>query len=303
MIQSAILFPFRTSSFKGESLSSYIIRLAEMNRVSPIDLLNLFSYKKISSNSHLIDIIPQKYIRVNELCSAVGHNNLARMSLLTVLLKVGIEEENILSWKKHLYGLVDHALKYCPLCLRHERYYKLIWQLKEISICRYHGIYLMNSCPHCGSTIHILSYNSLIGTCDNCQGYLYDGEVIKAPIPQIYNNNRLWNDWEYLLDPDCQSLISETIHQNIFDLAVKIIYTYDLLYNIKNISKTNSNKPALFRYYLQLICGIYMSKVKITLSTILSILRELDISLVDFAKMEVPKDYMCYFNNFRHMLK
>lgn len=50
-------------------------------------------------------------------------------------------------------NLVNKGLRYCPLCLKENRYYRMIWQLKTSFACLKHKVWLIDSCPQCGELI------------------------------------------------------------------------------------------------------------------------------------------------------
>lgn len=80
--------------------------------------------------------------------------------------------------------LVNKVLRYCPLCLKEKRYYRLTWQLKISFACLKHKIWLMDICPICGE----LAQNNirLNCICKNGHNVSSNQEVIIKIPSQLY---------------------------------------------------------------------------------------------------------------------
>lgn len=49
---------------------------------------------------------------------------------------------------------ISSLLRYCPLCLKEESYYRVVWQLKISFVCLKHKIWLLDTCSSCGQVVY-----------------------------------------------------------------------------------------------------------------------------------------------------
>ncbi len=149
-------------AYEDESPTSYLMRLAEANSYNVASWLirtenggykgGLLNYNK---TFQLLVNYPwtgfQYLEKTKELCSLPTNN------------------------------LVNNGLRYCPLCLRENRYYRMIWQLKSSFSCLKHKVWLVDNCPQCGELI--LSKTNLYCPCKN--GHLVSkNQAITEEIPR-----------------------------------------------------------------------------------------------------------------------
>ena len=73
----------------------------------------------------------------------------------------------------HCYG--PHHAQFCPLCLRHAAYHRLVWMLQAVSACLEHKCLLCSQCPHCGTTTTIADVTYAV--CGRCGAALEEAEA------------------------------------------------------------------------------------------------------------------------------
>lgn len=106
-----------------------------------------------------------------------------------------------------LSGVVADHLRYCPLCVTEQGYYRLTWRFLAIEGCDEHGSRLLDRCSHCGQPIPFLTYYSQVGICPVC-----GGDLRTCPVEFLAEPQRVWIknrtlDFEYLLRPQaCERL-------------------------------------------------------------------------------------------------
>jgi hypothetical protein len=188
---------------KGESLTSYIQRVASDNFVFPSDIWGMvsFSHNKYhqSSISCYLDINPYLNIDLNKCKSMLlCKDSLDSLTLIPLLQKLNIpifdiSKNDITNIKNSIF--YSHR-RYCPKCLKENGYYKLIWQIRLISYCELHNIKLVNECCNCNIKILLLPRKGTINICSFCNSTLS-----KAPITNYLPSNleiSSHDDWSYL---------------------------------------------------------------------------------------------------------
>lgn len=75
------------------------------------------------------------------------------------------------------------GLKYCPLCLKEEEYFRKEWRLSFYPICIKHKTFLLDRCPNCGKPLTIFKRKHDIESfnCWNC------GFIFKDAEPEFIN--------------------------------------------------------------------------------------------------------------------
>lgn len=142
-------FIFTPKSYDDESLLSYLYRHAEIN-VYPIKWL--FSELKLNPDNY------SGYCYINNSLKIEDIKNISRT------INLSFNQVNELTYNKyHFFKKRNHnhhiiavkSSRYCPICLKEERYPRLYWDIKPIKICLKHRIYLNENCDKCGENITI----------------------------------------------------------------------------------------------------------------------------------------------------
>ncbi len=133
---------------KNESLSSYLIRLAEENH-----------YEKLVWIYNLIGLQLRPY--------SVFHFSEKSVSLLSKL--TGESTENLRGLSYHDYGQLNTSIslkrtKICPKCFSEDLYHRKYWDISVNVCCSVHNCLLINTCPSCNGGL-IYSRNQM----DKCK--------------------------------------------------------------------------------------------------------------------------------------
>ncbi|MFW2503481.1 TniQ family protein [Clostridium diolis] len=281
----------RFKPFKDELLTSYLVRLSKNNGIDLLRLLN--SIKEIKddyiqlSELSVIDKIPFKHINYNALEKLLGFriDFLLTNSFYNIIEKFGDSSE--VERARFISGVIRKDCYYCPKCLEEKMYYRLIWKIEGITNCAKHKCKLLNKCPHCN---HKIKYEEItcLGICSNCGGKL-SGDIEKNVENVNYSlyQTYLYESWNKLMYSNYNKMRSQEIAYKILYILNKkrSIFDKDLLNNL--------NKG---KYFLQMILqyarGTTINRKTLHISSIINILFENKISIDDFLKLQVPKEFV-----------
>lgn len=287
--------PFHPKQFKGESLTSYLQRLSKANMLTAHELWRFYliegKHYPQTMYSSTLNIVPEGSVDVSRLSKSLGLevHQLLDMTFRATIIKLGAEA----SPTRALSGLIEKRLKFCPCCLEEELFYKLIWQVKEVTTCPIHKLKLLKNCQQCKNLIPLLAVNSEIGLCPTCGASLISSSVTKTTEDILLQQERIIEDWEHLLNPKSSLVpcIPNTDAKQA--LATALIYVANGLEPecIKeNIQENELVKkvPAL----LQSVRGTRVRETTTHLSILLFILRAKGMSCDDFSKLVVPREFL-----------
>lgn len=288
-------YPFHPRPFYGETLTSYIQRLAYANNISPYELWSKFNKNILSmKSSSTLDWAPGKLILVDRIAevACLSSKDIYNMTFTTVLRKLGVSSNDTYTVRA-LTGLLEFNKKYCPLCIKEKPFYRLIWQVKEISICEKHSIKLLKECPKCKKPLPCLSDIAMIGNCGLCGSSLSE-EIITERATEMENTNhlRLYQDWEFLLDPS-NELISFSITGEVnVDLAMlKLFFDLGKPDNvIRKDLKRNSEEEWLFSQFIDKRAETTSNIFH--LQRLLQTVRKADVTMEEFSKTTVPENFV-----------
>jgi len=74
--------------------------------------------------------------------------------------------------------LISTRLRYCPLCLQEESYWRIGWQIKLAVACTRHQVWLHDLCPHCHSELSFLKVRKNQSKC-----FDHLGKAVAIPAP------------------------------------------------------------------------------------------------------------------------
>lgn len=201
--------PMRVGTALGESLTSYLARLAEAHCVYPGVLLQQMLvplmteleaqrsetgehplWRRDGSGSHLINVTgPRARSVMSALEMLTLRTDLRGLSLtaLTELLPIR--------------GLTRKTLAWCPLCYEEWQasgqilYDPLLWMFREISTCTRHGVRLHTRCPHCARSLPHLTWCSQPGYCAFCSGALIIRQEDGVQTVAVDSHEFAWQQW------------------------------------------------------------------------------------------------------------
>jgi len=185
-----------------ESLSSYIIRLAEANGLkSTNDLAVLSGIQSWTSLSAAPDYSAYSAKRLAGIagCSPdvlwnATFYHLARHFACPATFAGE-------AMRSFLQGSVATSLRYCPLCLAEMPYYRLCWRFLAIAGCPTHHCHLLSTCGHCGTPVPLLPRVPRLLACATCQGDLRACPTSLLPPQAGLHLDRHAHDLDLLLMP------------------------------------------------------------------------------------------------------
>jgi AraC-like DNA-binding protein len=191
-----------------ESLSSYIIRLAEVHSVTVGDFVGRLLSEIPNPNGAIVTpAAPASRAGSHgfRACSYAINGTTERTArwvyaLEAVTGRPDLRYLTLLSFRSALPRQVfRHYRAWCPACLEHWRavgqtlYEPLAWASDLSSCCPLHKHPLCSTCHHCGCRLSPLGVISRIGYCQHCGGWL--GQSVGDPEPaqdHAASRQKLW---------------------------------------------------------------------------------------------------------------
>lgn len=272
----------RIDPIAGESLTSYLLRVAQANCVSAYDLwtycLHAGQCAPQSSVSWRLNVVPYTRIDLSMLSSVTGvpESYLAEMTLASVLERsVNYEiPRQRLSFHGLDAGLVSRSQRYCPECLREGRHYELAWTLIGLRSCPKHRSALVDSCPTCYSRLPYLSPQMALGCCPYCHGNLASSPSIRADDGAV--------DLRYLLHPGTRLVPNIAGRGAASSTAIGLLW----------LAGARGGLPDRQLRALAKVARRVDGSEYVPLSRLLSLLRTLSTTLEEFAALQVPEPFI-----------
>ena len=193
----------------GESLTSYLARLAEAHCVYPGVLLQQMIvplmtelemrgsemgehplWRRDGSGSHLINVTGPRARSVMSVLEMLTLRTDLRSLALTALTEL-----------LPTRGLTRNSLAWCPLCYEEWQesgqiqYDPLLWMFREISTCTRHGVRLHTHCPQCARSLPHLTWRSQPGYCAFCSAALIIGREDDVQTVAADSQEFAWQQW------------------------------------------------------------------------------------------------------------
>ncbi|MBD0383871.1 TniQ family protein [Paenibacillus sedimenti] len=297
------VFTVRVKPYQDESLSSYLYRLASFNGTK---MLQLWNSLKVNYTAHyaqwndinLIDSAPINTINVKRLSEYV---NVSEGVLLDCTLynvqrlfcgSKEIERSRLLS------GIIRENLHYCPKCFEEKKYNRLLWRIDHINGCIKHGDKLLQKCSFCNEEIKYKDI-SVIGECPYCENSLCDSRISQR-IDEENLENESWYSatWEYLINNHDTPI-------QTYEVALRILF---LLNNQKehldlNVIENNMRRPGSLPTLLQHARQSLAHERALHITFLLSVLKDNEIGLRGFLKLELPNIFREAINYKKKLLK
>jgi DNA-binding XRE family transcriptional regulator len=154
-----------------ESLTSYLMRLAELNGISSIDGISAlcFSNQDRRITREIADYPP---VAFGELTNVGGwcEEILRQTTFFHLAAKFG-RSTLPQPVSRFLFGCVGQYLRYCPVCIAEQRvrHYLLTWRFLTVTCCYKHKCRLLETCGHCGELIPLFIAPFALGRCPRCR--------------------------------------------------------------------------------------------------------------------------------------
>jgi TniQ len=131
----------------GELLSSWMSRLALLNGYKPTTLYRIITGLGWQPSHDLDCRVRDAH---GQLAAVTGQSTKAVESCSMARLYVG-NPSPLKNNKMHITGHLN--LRFCPSCLRESGYFRLLWRIREVTVCPLHNLMLMDACPRCGAGV------------------------------------------------------------------------------------------------------------------------------------------------------
>lgn len=172
------MFLVRPCVQQYESLGSYVCRVSEANYYQSIITLGKlfkFNHFNVTSNSFKNEVLEDlsTYLKIES-------EELEKYTCDFLNKRLGVKTENY----------IKSYVRFCPICIKHCGYHKWIWQIKYVSVCLEHQIYLVDRCLQCHKKLHL--HELLRQGCNNCKEF---GAVITRIKPcheELYTQERIY---------------------------------------------------------------------------------------------------------------
>ena len=168
-----------------ESLTSYMVRLAEVHKVRVGILFNkvvapmlnkAYLNRSISSGGN-------RFFDGAKALNGVDKNSLdVASTLMTLTSRKDLLSLSLKNWDNVLTsrGLLNDFVSWCPYCLKEFKneknfyYYPLLWFMEPVKSCLIHNVVLLNKCHVCTKKVPILHRKSVNGFCPYCNSQLFE---------------------------------------------------------------------------------------------------------------------------------
>lgn len=273
----------------GESLTSYLYQITDKNKCKVVDIAKLSKLTSISKRESIYTFPGLDFNILNNY----------DINKLSGLLKK--DKEKILSMTSYYYhqkfGEAKNLLnrefeknhrKYCPVCLKEGKGFKLIWQVNEIEICLEHQISLQSQCISCGSFIQYANAEAILhNKCKKCGASLsYDVNYKKFDDNYFKEEIRKYEDWQFLLSNMTKPPVVDG-----YNIKDSLVLSFLYLLHVKG----NPKLPIPhYRDFKNRLLRFELTKKNRTLSpyNLLKSLRHMGISLNDFSRIKVPNEFI-----------
>jgi len=154
-----------------ESLTSYLMRLAEHNGISSIDGISAlcFPHQDRRITRYIADYPPISFDELTRV-GTWSEEILRPTTFFHLAAKFG-RSTLPQPISRFLSGCVSQYLRYCPVCFAEQRvrYYLLTWRFLIVTCCNKHKCRLLETCGHCGELIPLFISPFTVGNCPRCQ--------------------------------------------------------------------------------------------------------------------------------------
>ena len=184
-----------------ESLTSYLMRLGEANRLHDVyELARLCFPNQTFTYVLRLGDYPLSTPGTLSRVAVCPEATLRATTFYHLGTKFG-RSSSAHALSVFLAGCIAKYLRYCPKCLDSRSYYSLTWRFLPLCGCPTHSCLLLDVCGHCSHPIRISPFPSKIGICPRCNGDLRACRS-EALIPEESQSVRVFSqDLEYLLSP------------------------------------------------------------------------------------------------------
>jgi transcriptional regulator with XRE-family HTH domain len=184
------LAPIGVGSHSVESVTSYLMRLAEAHAVSPGNLVRTEIFPRLAQHPKRLGCAALHSLNGNGPCFVQWVETLQSLTARNDLCSL-----TLLPWRGILSadGVSRRRRAWCRRCYQERRehqpavYDSLLWMLAPATACPLHEILLEELCPHCQKCSLPFSSRGRPGFCSHCDGWL--GSDLPVPLSDEPGSN------------------------------------------------------------------------------------------------------------------
>lgn len=297
------MLPLHPSPYTGECLSSYVLRLAELNGYAILwDLVgDLFPTWKAPQQ---IGMLKWEYPLENwgrlPLRTGLPPAELSRLTVASWVEKfrapLDIAHSHYMSPGHALHGILNPNLRVCSQCLLSQPYLRLIWRLLPVTVCVEHGCFLEERCSGCGTVLTPVSQDHRHMRCPICGTDLRSLPVVMAPQDVLNGQRKRQAEFQFLLDP------ATNLAKTGDDIADTPAKTLGLKFRyIRHLAKA-STKSMAERTNLSIATLKSIEQgLQVALPHYLTYLESIQMSWRELALLHVPNKFLQEMQSPRHV--
>lgn len=185
-----------------ESLSGYILRLAEANGLKSVNELAYLS--ALRRGWREVRTFPDySSLSTGSLAWVAGclPDTLRDLTFYHLARHFACPTHSLEEMSAFFEGSIAASLRYCPACLTEQLYHRLDFRFLALTGCYKHRCSLLSECEHCGASLPLLPLRPRVACCGVCEGDLRTCPM-RPLLPQAgVDLERRTHDLELLLMP------------------------------------------------------------------------------------------------------
>jgi hypothetical protein len=158
--------------FADESLTSYLVRLADANCYEPLSMFEAICKERLSALGIPGNLTRSDHPETYDVLSGLTGTSPRALAQATIhrfahapimahhrqnliYLSDGQHLHLFEKWLRPRKLRLETNAQFCPACLQEGAYHRLIWSLREVTACCRHRCLLLQACPVCGAGVGI----------------------------------------------------------------------------------------------------------------------------------------------------
>lgn len=191
--------------FVNELLSSFLVRAAHHNRMSPHVFCSRFYPASRVWTGDVDGFGRSALIRAIAFDAQIGVDEIWQLTLPFMFAEHDMPQMRPSAWKRWTLPLgirssdPRYGLQYCPECLGDVAYFRRSWRLSFVCICSVHNRVLLDRCPRCCSPARPWRRARMINCCSACGADLAAATAIAGCSATIQPYTAVQTFWQDLL--------------------------------------------------------------------------------------------------------
>jgi hypothetical protein len=233
---------------------------------------------------HQIDYYPEAMINLEKLEKYIPSETIFELSFTRIINMFRGTSEAVSS--RFLTGIIRESLHFCPSCLREDPYFRLLWKIEGVSLCRKHGQRLIDRCHTCRNEILYKDVREL-NKCPYCNVDLGNTPQLNEKLIKG-ENIQIIEFWEGLLFSKSSSKLSKQ------DIALRALFIINDRKDPwdRQLAK-NKIGDSKVTELLQTARGTTVVERSLHISFIQDLLINHNLSASDFLNLRVPDNFKC----------